>query len=322
MNTLSSTLPLTFDAVREAAARIHGVAHRTPLITSRTAEARTGATVFFKCENLQRSGAFKFRGAYNALAALDPDVRARGVLTYSSGNHAGALSLAGEMLGVPVTVVMPSDAPAIKRAAAEGYGAEIVPYDRRTAVREEIGQALAEQRGLSIIPPYDHDEVIAGAGTAALELFEDAGPLDVLLVPCGGGGFLSGSALAAATLAPGCRVIGVEPEAANDAQLSLRSGTLHTVHNPDTIADGARTPYLGTRNFALVQALVHDIVTVDDDALRRTMRFFLERLKLVVEPTGVLAAAALLEGAVEAKGLRVGVMVSGGNADLHALLCE
>ncbi len=320
--TLASPLPVTIEAVRQAGARIEGVAHRTPVVTSRTANEMVGAEVFFKCENLQRAGAFKFRGAYNALAALPDADRRRGVLTYSSGNHAGALSLAGKLLGVPVTVVMPADAPEIKRAAAEGYGAEIVPYDRHTAAREEIGQKLATSRGLTIIPPYDHPDVIAGAGTAALELFEEVGPLDLLLVCTGGGGFLAGSALAARAAAPRCRVVGVEPEAGNDAQLSLRTGTLHTVKNPDTIADGARTPYLGQLNFAIVKALVDDIVTVDDEALRRAMRFFLERLKLVAEPTGVLGAAALFEGAVEARGLRVGVMVSGGNVDLHAILCS
>ncbi len=318
---MTDTLPVTFADVEKAAARIDGVAMRTPVVTSRTLDARTGAQVFLKCENLQRSGAFKFRGAYNALAALPDDLRRKGVLTYSSGNHAGALALAGQILGVPVTVVMPEDAPPIKRAATEGYGAEIVPYDRHKDIREDIGRALAETRGLTIIPPYDHAGVIAGAGTAALELFDEIGPLDLLLVCCGGGGFLSGSALAAHALAPECRVVGVEPENANDAQLSLRTGTLHTVHNPDTIADGARTPYLGTLNFAIVRALVHDIVTVSDDALREALIFFLERLKLVAEPTGVLGAAALLSGAVDARGLRVGVMVSGGNADLRAVLC-
>lgn len=317
-----SRLPVTFDDVREAARRIENIATRTPVVTSRTLNAQTGSEVFLKCEMFQRSGAFKFRGAYNALASLAEADRKKGVLTYSSGNHAAALSLAGSLLETPVTVVMPQDAPPIKRAAAEGYGAHIIPYDRHTEVREEIGQRLAAEQGLTIIPPYDHAGVIAGAGTAALELFEEVGALDLLLVCCGGGGFLSGSALSAHALAPACRVVGVEPENANDAQLSFRTGTLHTTHNPDTIADGARTPSLGKLNFEIVRALVHDIVTVSDEALRRTLWFFLERLKLVSEPTGVLGAAALLENVVDARGLRVGVMISGGNADLRAVLCR
>jgi len=306
-----------FDDVLAAAARLAGVAHHTPVITSRTVNERTSADVFFKCENFQRAGAFKFRGAYNALAKLTPDQRLRGVMTYSSGNHAQAMSLAGRMLGIPVTIVMPDDAPAVKLEATRGYGGQVVTYDRATGNREAIGRQLAEERGLTLVPPFDHPDVIAGQGTAALELFEEVGPLDVLLVCCGGGGLLSGTALAATGRVPGCRVIGVEPELADDATRSFKTKTLHTVHNPPTVADGARTPSLGRLTFPLVLAHVHDMVTVPDDALLKTMFFLWERLKIVVEPTGALAATALLEGVTPVKGRRVGIIVSGGNVDLR-----
>ncbi len=310
-------LPVTAADVRAAAARLAGVAHRTPVLTSRTVDAATGARVVFKAEHLQRAGAFKFRGAYNSLAVLDDEARARGVITYSSGNHAGALALAGRILGVAVTVVMPTNAPAVKVAATRGYGAEIVFYDPAVDSREAIGRDLAEARGLTLVPPYDHAPVVAGAGTAALELIEDAGPLDRLLVCTGGGGLLAGSALAAADASPGCRVVGVEPAAGDDARRSLIAG--HIVANetvPDTLADGARTPSLGRVNFPIVQRLVSDIVTVDDDALLDALRFVWMRMKQVVEPTGCLGIAALLSGAVVAPGERVGVIFSGGNADL------
>ena len=306
-----------FADVLDAAGRIAGVANRTPVLTSRTVDARTGATVFFKGENFQRAGAFKFRGAYNALSRLDDDARRRGVITFSSGNHAQATALAGRLLGVPVTIVMPADAPAVKLAATRGYGGTIVTYDRERENREEIGRRLSEQHGLTLIPPYDHRDIIAGQGTAALELFDEAGALDALLVCCGGGGLLSGCALAASGRSPGCHVIGVEPAAGDDATRSFRTRTLQTVHNPPTIADGARTPSLGTLTFPLVLRHVHDMVTVTDEALLRTMFFLWERLKIVVEPTGALAAAALLEGAVPAAGCRVGVVLSGGNVDLR-----
>ncbi len=314
----STALPVSFADVEAAATRLDGVAHRTPVMTSRTVEARTRASACFKCENFQRTGAFKFRGAYNALAAMPPDRRRRGVLTYSSGNHAQALALAGRLLEVPVTVVMPHDAPAVKRAATEAYGAEVVLYDREETTREALGQRLAADRGLPIIPPYDHPDVVAGQGTAAKELLDDVGSLDVLLVCCGGGGLLAGSALAAAALAPSCRVIGVEPERADDATRSFRTGRLHTVHNPDTIADGARTPSLGEITFPLIRHYVADMVTVSEDAIREAMLFLWERMKLVVEPTGALAAAALLSGAVEVAGARVGVILSGGNVDVRS----
>ncbi len=310
-------LPVTAADVRAAAARLAGVAHRTPVLTSRTVDDRTGARVFFKAEHLQRAGAFKFRGAYNSLAILDADARRRGVIAYSSGNHAGALALAGQLLGVPVTVVMPSNAPAVKVAATRGYGAEIVPYDPATDSREALGQEIADARGLTLVPPYNHAPVIAGAGTAALELIEETGPLDVLVVCTGGGGLLSGSALAAADTSPGCRVVGVEPEAGDDGRRSLLAGRIIANDGvPDTIADGARTPSLGTLTFPIVQRHVAEIVAVSDADLLDALRFVWTRMKQVVEPTGCLGIAALLSGAVDARGARVGVILSGGNADL------
>lgn len=306
----------TFEDVREATARLRGVAHRTPVFTSRTIDARTGARVVFKCENFQRAGAFKFRGAFNALSRLDPTVRARGVVAFSSGNHAQAVALAASLLGCPATIVMPVTAPRVKRQATEAYGAAVVEYDPASADREVIGRQLAEERGLTLIPPFDHPDVIAGQGTAALELFEETGPLDVLLVCCGGGGLLSGCALAARAMSPGCRVIGVEPAAGDDATRSFRTGTLQRVHNPETVADGARTPSLGTLTFPLVLSLVDDMRTVDDRVLLGAMFLLWERMKIVVEPTGALATAALLEAGREFAGCRVGVLVSGGNVDL------
>jgi threonine dehydratase len=310
-------LPLpTYADIVCAARHIAGVAHHTPVATSRTINARTGAEVFFKCENLQRAGAFKFRGAYNALSRLSPEQRRRGVVSFSSGNHAQAIALAGQILDIPRVIVMPSDAPRVKQAATLGYGGEIVSYDRNIEDREAIGLRLADERGLTLIPPFDHPDIIAGHGTAARELLEDVGPLEVLLVPCGGGGLLSGSALAAAALAPSCRVIGVEPAAGDDAARSFRTKTLQTCHNPHTVADGARTRSLGTLTFPLVLNHVTDMTTVDDQALLRTMFYLWERMKLVVEPTGALGAAALFEGNVLVNGCRVGVILSGGNVDL------
>lgn len=316
---MSDTLP-TYADVEAAAARLKGIANRTPVLSSRTFDRLTGAPVFFKCENFQRSGAFKFRGAYNALKRIADAGKAKGVLTYSSGNHAQALAMAGGLLGISTTIIMPSDAPAVKVAATRGYGAEIILYDRSETTREALGRQLSEERGLPIVPPYDHPDVIAGQGTAARELFEETGPLDLLLVCCGGGGLLSGSAIAAKTLSPGCRVIGVEPAQADDATRSFHTGTLQTVHNPDTVADGARTPSLGKITFPLVRRYVDDMVTVSEASILRAMFFLWERMKIVVEPTGALAAAALLDGTVHAEGRRTGVLVSGGNVDLrHAL---
>ena len=310
-----TSLP-TFTDIESAARQIAHAAHRTPVATSRTINERTGASLFLKCENLQRGGAFKFRGAYNALSRLDPEARHRGVVTFSSGNHAQAIALAGQLLDIPRVIVMPSDAPAVKRRATEGYGGEVVLYDRDGEDREAIGRRLAADRGLTLIPPFDHPHIIAGQGTAARELFEEAGALDYLYVPCGGGGLLSGSAIAARTMAPGCKVIGVEPAAGDDAVRSFRTKTLQTVHNPQTVADGARTPSLGALTFPLVLQHVTDVVSVDDPTLLRAMFYLWERLKLVVEPTGALGAAAALEGATPIRGARVGVILSGGNVDM------
>ncbi|EIZ83036.1 pyridoxal-5'-phosphate-dependent protein subunit beta [Methylobacterium sp. GXF4] len=306
----------TFADVARAAERIAGIAHRTPVLTSRTADARTGAKLFFKAENLQRGGAFKFRGAYNAISALSEAVRARGVLSFSSGNHAQAIALASQLLGIPATIVMPGDAPATKIAATRGYGAEVVLYDRYTQDREALGRELAEPKGMTLIPPFNHRDVIAGQGTLAQELIEEAGPLDVLVACLGGGGQLAGCALAAAALSPGCRVIGVEPEAGNDGQQSFRTGRIVTIPVPRTIADGAQSTALGDLTFAIIQREVADILTVSDPQLVETMRFFAERMKLLVEPTGCLAAAAVLHGLVDVKDKRVGVVISGGNVDL------
>jgi len=302
--------------LQAAAARLAGVAHRTPVLSSRTADAATGAQLFFKCENLQRGGAFKFRGAYNAIAALPPARRAAGVVTYSSGNHAQAIALSASLLGVPACIVMPSDAPAAKLAATRGYGGDVVLYDRFRDDREAIGRQLAHERGLTLIPPYDHADVIAGAGTAALELFEEVGQLDLLLVCLGGGGLTAGSALAAAALSPRCAVWGVEPEAGNDGQQSLAAGRVVKIDVPQTIADGAQTQRLGDLNFEVIRMRAAGIVTVSDDALISAMRFIAERMKMVVEPTGALAAAAAFTAAVPVAGRRVGVIVSGGNVDL------
>lgn len=306
----------TYDDVLTAAGRLEGVAHRTPVLTSRTADARTGAKLFFKAENLQRMGAFKFRGAYNAIAALPAEAKARGVVTFSSGNHAQAIALAGNLLGVPTVIIMPQDAPAAKVAATQGYGGEVVRYDRYTENRQEIGDRLSRERGLTLIPPYDHADVIAGQGTATKELIEEVGPLDLLFVCLGGGGLLGGAALAAKRLSAGCRVFGVEPEAGNDGQQSFRSGKIVTIGVPRTIADGAQTAFLGELTFGIIKRDVEDILTVSDDELVAAMRFFAERMKIVVEPTGCLAAAAAFGGTIPLEGKRVGVILSGGNVDL------
>ena len=319
MNAPSQALPVSYGDVEAAAARIAGHARRTPVLTSRTVNARTGAEVFFKCENFQRIGAFKFRGAYNALAQLSDEQRRRGVLAFSSGNHAQAIALAGQLLGIRTTIVMPDDAPPVKLAATRGYGAEVITYDKNVTTREALGASIAAKRGLAVIPPYDHPHVVAGQGTAAKELIEEVGRLDSLYVPCGGAGLLSGCAIAAAHLSPGCKVIGVEPAAGDDATRSFRTKTLQTVHNPDTIADGARTPSLGKITFPLVLAYVHDMTTVDDRELLDAMLYLWERMKIVVEPTGALGAAALFKGGHDAAGKRVGVVISGGNVDLQAV---
>jgi threonine dehydratase len=308
-------MDVNFDDVARAHERIKNAAHRTPVLNSTTVDTLTGARVFFKPENLQRMGAFKIRGAYNALSQLSADERKRGVVAFSSGNHAQAVALSGKLLGVPATIVMPIDAPKVKADATRGYGAEIVLYQKNQN-REDLAKQISAERGLTVIPPFDHAHIIAGQGTAAKELVEDAGPLDILLVPCGGGGLLSGCAIAAKQLSPGCRVIGVEPAAGDDGLRSFRSGKLESIGLPDTIADGARTTSLGKLTFALIRKHVDDFLTVTDEEILKWMFFLWERMKVVVEPTGMLAAAALLEGKIDARGKRVGVVLSGGNVDL------
>ena len=309
--------------IEAAAQRLLGTAHRTPVLRSRTADERTGAQVYFKCENFQRMGAFKFRGAYNALAQFTPEQRRGGVIAFSSGNHAQAIALSARLLGMPSVIVMPTDSPAAKLAATREYqqgqpGSEVVLFDRYTEDREAIGKRLAAERGMTLIPPYDHPHVMAGQGTAAAEMLVETGPLDLLLVCVGGGGLISGSAVAAHHLSPGIEVHGVEPEAGNDTQQSLARGHIVHIDTPKTIADGAQTQHSGELTFPVIQQLVKSVVTVSDAQLISTMRFFAERMKMVVEPTGCLAAAALLEGVVQARGRRVGVIVSGGNVDLAA----
>jgi len=317
-------LAITLDDVLGAAGRLAGVAHRTPVLTSRSADERSGARLFFKCENLQRMGAFKFRGGYNALAQFSSAQRRAGVIAFSSGNHAQAIALSARLLGMPSVIVMPTDAPPAKLAATRAYqagrpGSEVVLYDRYTEDREAIGRRIAAERGMTLIPPYDHPHVMAGQGTAALELMQDVPDIDTLVVCVGGGGLISGCAVAAQGLRPGTEVWGVEPAAGNDTQQSLARGEIVHIATPQTIADGAQTQHSGMLTFPVIQALVRGILTVDDDRLIRTMRFFAERLKQVVEPTGCLGAAAVLDGAAGApdwRGRRIGVIVSGGNVDL------
>ena len=301
------------EEILRAAERLRGQAHVTPVITSDTLNKRLGAEVFFKCENQQKVGAFKFRGAYNAISQLSKEESARGVITYSSGNHAQAVARVGRDLGVETVIVMPTNAPTAKRAATEEYGAEVVLYDSESATREAVASALLEEHGYTLIPPFNHLQVIAGQGTAALELLNEVN-LDMLLVPCGGGGLLSGSAVAAKHLNPTCRVVGIEPELGDDAVRSFRSGTLQSVQNPPTIADGTRTASLGSLTFPLVLEYVDDMQTVSEAAIMKAVEFLFYRTKQVVEPSGALGLAALLSGAVKAKG-RVGVVLSGGNVD-------
>lgn len=306
----------TYEDVAQAAERILGAAHRTPVLTSRTVNEEFGAEVFFKCENMQRMGAFKFRGGYNALAKFSPEQRRAGVVAFSSGNHAQAVALSAKILGMPATIIMPQDAPAAKVAATRGYGATVVTYDRYTEDREQIGRELAEKHGLTLIPPYDHADVIAGQGTAAKELFEEVGPLDAFFVCLGGGGLLSGSALATRALSPGCTLYGVEPEAGNDGQQSFRTGEIVHIDTPRTIADGAQTQHLGKLTFPIIRRDVNDILTVSDEELVACMRFFAERMKIVVEPTGCLGFAAARKMKDSLKSKKVGILISGGNIDL------
>jgi threo-3-hydroxy-L-aspartate ammonia-lyase len=306
----------TYDDVSAAARRLQGHAHRTPVLRSATADLRLKAELFFKCENLQRMGAFKFRGAFNALSRFDQAQRRGGVITFSSGNHAQAIALSARLLGIPAVIVMPLDAPQAKMEATRGYGAQVITYDRYTQDREALTAALAKERGMTLIPPYDHPDVIAGQGTAARELLQETGGLDALLVPLGGGGLLSGCALAARALSPECKVYGVEPEAGDDGRQSLRKGEIVHIPTPQTLADGAQTQHLGRFTFEVIRRDVDDIVTASDAQLVEAMRFFAERMKLVVEPTGCLAFAAACHAGLALQGKRVGVILSGGNVDL------
>ena len=307
-------LMVAFADIAAAHERIKPQAKRTPVLTSSTIDAYVGAKVFFKCENFQRMGAFKFRGAFNALSQLNAEQKRAGVIAFSSGNHAQAVALSGKLLGVKTVIVMPHDAPKVKLEATRGYGAEVVQYTKHEE-RESLARKLATERGLTLVPPFDHPHIVAGQGTSAKELIEDAGPLDMLVVPCGGGGLLSGCAVATKHLAPNCKVIGVEPAAGDDATQSFTQKRLVTIPVPDTIADGARTPSLGEVTFPLVMRHVDDMLTVTDEELKRAMFYLWERMKIVVEPTGALAYAALHTKKLQPKG-RVGVVLSGGNVDL------
>jgi len=306
---------VTFEDVAAAHERIRPAIKRTPVLTSSTIDALTGARVFFKCENLQRMGAFKIRGAFNAMSRLSKEEKSRGVIAFSSGNHAQAVALAGKLLGIKAVIVMPDDAPKVKLDATRGYGAEVVLHKKNES-REQLAGKLSRERNLVLIPPFDHPHIVAGQGTAAKELIEDAGPLDALLVPCGGGGLLTGCAIAARHLVPACRVIGVEPAAGDDATQSFRQKKLVKIQVPDTIADGARTTSLGEVTFPLLMKYVDDMLTVTDEELLRSMFYLWERMKIVVEPTGALGFAALMNKKIDLKGLRVGVVLSGGNVDL------
>ncbi len=312
-----STLQLPiYDDVAAAARRLQGQAHRTPVLRSSTADRLLGAQLFFKCENLQRMGAFKFRGAYNALAKFSPAQRKAGVIAFSSGNHAQAIALSARLLDIPATILMPLDAPQAKLDATRAYGGEVITFDRYTKDREQLTAQLAEERGLTLIPPFNHADVMAGQGTAAKELLEETGPLDALFVPLGGGGLLSGTALSVRALAPKCKLYGVEPEAGNDAQQSLRAGRIIDIPTPQTLADGAQTQHLGPLTFGVIRRDVDDILTATDDQLVEAMRFFAERMKLVVEPTGCLGFAAARHAGLPLAGMRVGVILSGGNVDM------
>ena len=303
-----------FEKVKEAQKRLRGHAHVTPIMTSRTLNQLTRADNFLKCENFQRMGAFKFRGAYNAMSRLTDDQKKHGVITHSSGNHAQAVALVGRLLGIKTVVVMPDDAPVIKRAATEAYGASVIGYDPGETSREKISQDLSNRQGYTLVPPYDHIDIVAGQGTAAVELLDELSSLDMLMVPCGGGGLLSGCAVAARAMSPNCRVIGIEPKSADDAAKSFHSGKLHTVKNPPTIADGTRTPSLGKITFPLVLEYVDDMQTVSESAIIEAVKFLFYRMKLVVEPSGALGVAALLSGEIQPRS-RVGIILSGGNID-------
>jgi threo-3-hydroxy-L-aspartate ammonia-lyase len=312
--------PVVFSDVLSAAEQLAGKAHQTQIMTSQSVDQASSASVFLKPENFQRTGAFKFRGAYNAMSRLSEMQKTAGVLTYSSGNHAQAIALSGQLLGIRTTIIMPEDAPVVKKNATIAYGAEIISYDKNAVSREDLAKQVASERSLTLIPPYDHPHVVAGQGTVGLELMQGVSNLDFLFVPCGGGGLLSGCAIAAKALQPSCHVVGVEPAAGDDATRSFYSGTLQTVHNPDTIADGARTPYLGSITFPLVRQHVDSMITVDEAEIVTAMSLLWNRTKMIVEPTGAMSLAGLLSGKIEVRGARVGVVLSGGNVDLLSAL--
>ncbi len=312
---MAEKLPVTFDDVRAAAERLRGVAHRTPVLTSHTFDALTGRTVFFKCENFQRGGSFKFRGAYNRLSQLSPDEKRRGVVAFSSGNHAQGVALAAQLLHIPAVIVMPNDAPAVKLAATRGYGAEVIVYDRQTGNREEIARQLSSERGLTLVPPFNDPFIMAGQGTAALELVQEVPDLDALVTPVGGGGLISGCAVAAKGVRPPIAVYGVEAEGADDARQSLREGRIIKISPPKTIADGIRTEAIGPLTFAVMRERVNDIVLVSDAEILEAVRFALLRVKIVVEPTGAVPVAAVMQNRIPATARRVGIVVSGGNID-------
>jgi threonine dehydratase len=306
----------TYEDVAAAARRLEGHAHRTPVLRSTTADSLLGARLFFKCENFQRMGAFKFRGAFNSLAKFTPEQKRAGVIAFSSGNHAQAIALSAKLLDIPAVILMPLDAPAAKLEATRGYGAEVITFDRYKVDREALTKEVAAQRGMTLIPPFDHPDVIAGQGTAAKELFDEVGELDYLFTPLGGGGLLSGSALSAKALSPKCKVYGVEPEAGNDGQQSFRKGEIVDIPVPRTIADGAQTQHLGQFTFGVIRSNVSDVLTATDDQLVEAMRFFAARMKMIVEPTGCLGFAAARHGGVDIAGKRVGIVLSGGNVDI------
>jgi threonine dehydratase len=316
VDTRSATANVTIDDVRAAAQRLAGVAHRTPVVTSRTLDERTGAKVFLKCENFQRMGAFKFRGAYNRMVQLDERQRRGGVVAFSSGNHAQGVALAAKLLGIPAVIVMPEDAPSAKISATRGYGAEVVLYDRYRSHRAEIAQGICDERGAILVPPFDDPNIVAGAGTATLELLEDVPDLDIVVAPVGGGGLLSGTSVAAHGINPKIEVYGVEPEAGNDVQQSLARGEIVHIDVPRTIADGLQTQAASELTFGIIREHARAIVTVSDDQLREAMRFVFERLKIVLEPSGAAGVAALMDRKIAAAGKRVGIIISGGNVDV------
>ncbi len=308
-----------FEKIQSAYQRLSHVAHKTPVLTSSTLNKQLGATIYFKCENFQRVGAFKFRGAFNSIAQLSDEQKKCGVLAYSSGNHAQAIACVGQLLGVATTIVMPNDAPVTKIASTKGYGATVIEYDPQTQQREKVAEELLHETQLTLIPPFDHESVIAGQGTVAYEFLQSHPSLNTIIAPCGGGGLLSGTAVAAKNMQPTCQVYGIEPELANDATLSFKTGKLHVKPNPPTIADGTRTACLGQLTFPLIQTYVDDMLTVSEDAIKAAVRFFYYRMKIVVEPSGALGLAALMSGVIKPQG-EVGVIISGGNIDANTMI--